>query len=721
MLLSPLRYINPISGNRGGSAISYFANCYYIFDTDKDFVLNNEDITSYLSGSSNDVSINIIFKRNTIGSKMCLFGSADNSFAIYLTASNEIQLETYDTTVQKLATTTNTFTDTTNDYYLSVIYNGVTPANSKIIVNDTDETLAVNTLTSTIDTTSNNYYLGSKGSGDYFDGKIKQFSINQGTETTEEHTTWIENLVSPVGIFSDIVKLLNISLDPQYDPNNLNFAALDTVNPVVSNKMFRTNYSNSVAYGLMIEDNVTMASLITADFTVGMLVRIENVSTDDGFLFGKYNSSSVRDFKINVLSNGEIQAAPYAGGTQVKASGAFPSSEWVFLVVVLNQGNSKIYVNAVDETTSNGVSAYVTPTASDWYIGTPMSGFTGATFDYSFIQVINKGLSSTEVTEWYNGGNPTSAADTSFSANLGWQSIAQNLVYDGVVFNEVDSISGQTLTSSTNIQTEAYLQYGGKNVVTSRNLLYTDRECNGVANTGVTADVVYGAGQSNKAGAENRTNLQAEYDGYRGDIGIWNGTTHEIIDDAMNSVTYPANPSAFGDQYSLLYKLADYTGNKTFLHEYAVGGTRLYEDAGDDWNANSVGEYLDLALAEMQDADAALVGYNINRKGFIWNQHEADCTLLVRANAYQANLIALVNKVRTVYSDIPFYVVLVHADLAETYASTVKVAQLAAIASLDNVYGIDQDGCGTQGDGVHRNAAGYEELGRLEFEALKDN
>lgn len=721
MLLSPLRYINPISGNRGGSAISYFANCYYIFDTNKDFVLNNQDITSYLSGSSNDVSINIIFKRNTTGSKMCLFGSADNSFAIYLTASNEIQLETYDTAVQKLATTTNTFTDTTNDYYLSVIYNGVTPANSKIIVNDTDETLAVNTLTSTIDGTSNDYYLGSKGSGDYFDGKIKQFSINQGTETTGEHTTWIENLVSPASIFSDIVKLLNISSDPAYDVPNATYAALDTVNPVVSDKIFKLNTTSE---GLTVPSNTTMNNIVYDAFTVGIWIKFNALTSGTKNIFGKYTNASERSFALNSTTI-DFRISVYSTlNRTVTGNTAPPLNEWVFVVFVVNKTNSKIYINAIDDTNTNTVTDFPQASAGDFKIGLT-DGFATPDTDIAFIQVIDKGLNQTEVTEWYNSGNPISAENATFSDNLGWQFKAKDLAYDGVVWTYTDSVSGQTITSSNNTQMQNDVCYGGLNVATSRNLLVGDRECNGVANLGETVDVIFNNGQSNSVGSEAVANLQAEYNGYRGDIKIWDGTSYNIINSVNNNVCNPSVGGAtFGIQYSLAYKFTANSGRKLFLDQYHIGGTSLAITGVDDWNTSSVGEYFDLSKAQFDLADIDKIGYNVNYVAEIWNQHENDCKVESYANAYETNLTNYITKRRLTYPDLKFVIVLVHTDLpigTNPYKATVKAAQLSVAAAMDNVITINQDGCSSQVDDVHRDAAGYEELGRLIYEALKDN
>lgn len=700
------------------TAVSGVNLCAYISNgVDADIVLNNEDVSAYLSGASKDFTINIMFKRDSIGSKMALFASEDNSFGIYLTAANEISIEQYDSTVLKTATTSNTFTSTTIKYFLTIVYDGTTPANSKIMVNTVDEALASNTLTSNIDATSNPYYLVSDGSANYFDGEIFQFSISTDKAVIGEHTTWNENKLLPNAIFSNIVKLLNVDGDPAYDVPNTTYGLIDTVNPVVSNKVYSPNTTN---YGLIADSNATLESLIAADFSVEMWIK-PDLSVAGGSLLSKYDDGSNRDFKIFTTGGGNIQAAPYGlGSTQVVANGGLTDGVWQHVVVVLNKLNSKIYVDATNVTTSNLITQFAVPSSTKLRLGSTTTGLAGADFDYSYMRIFDKALSAEEVTELYNGGKQIAISDTTLEANCGWQSIAENLTYDGKYFSETDPISGTTISSATVTQMEDMLTYGGLDVATTRNMLVGDRECNGVPNPGETVDVVYQMHQSNGVGVEPIANLQAEYEGYRGDIKVYQGSDWNILTDD-GGFNNPTNPGAFGPQYSLLYKLADYTGRKTFLNAYGIGGSRLYEDAGDDWNANSVGEYLDTALASMQAGDVKLVGYNINRKGVVYNQHENDCGVEVRALAYETNLTALINKTRTVYPDIPFYIVLVHEDLTEPYASTVKTAQLNVIAAMDDVYGIDQDSASTSGDGVHRDAAGYEELGRLEFEAVKAN
>lgn len=193
MLLSPLRYINPISGNRGGSSAFSIAKSFYLDGVDEAFVVDANDINSYISGTNKQFSLSFVLKRTEINSFNHFFGEdISNGIIVRFNSTNDISLLIYNVGYTSMVTTS-TFADTTDFYFINIVYDGVTPSNSKIYVNAVDEVLTSNTLGSVIQNGTSNYLIGGRNAADYFNGYYNSFSVIDRLLTPTEVTDYYNN------------------------------------------------------------------------------------------------------------------------------------------------------------------------------------------------------------------------------------------------------------------------------------------------------------------------------------------------------------------------------------------------------------------------------------------------------------------------------------------------------------------------------------------------
>lgn len=105
------------------------------------------------------------------------------------------------------------------------------------------------------------------------------------------------------------------------------------------------------------------------------------------------------------------------------------------------------------------------------------------------------------------------------------------------------------------------------------------------------------------------------------------------------------------------------------------------------------------------------LGYNtLQMAGIYWLQGESDATDINLANAYQANLTALVAGLRSDCGlpNMPFVISrLSNSQTSLPYLTTVQAAQDAVAAAVPNVICVNQDGLPVQVDNLHFTAAGY--------------
>ena len=176
MLLSPLRYINPLNCNRGGSAAFSIAKSFYLDGVDECFTIPQADLSTYLSGSGKSFTINILVKP-FLGSVDYLFANNDFSFAIRVDASNKLQLICRDGGFNS-SLSSDTLTDGVWQL-LTLTYNSsLTLGNrAQMYIDSTILTKSNDILGSNIDSPTLDYQIGAKNSVAGLYGYINSFSV----------------------------------------------------------------------------------------------------------------------------------------------------------------------------------------------------------------------------------------------------------------------------------------------------------------------------------------------------------------------------------------------------------------------------------------------------------------------------------------------------------------------------------------------------------------
>lgn len=170
------------------------------------------------------------------------------------------------------------------------------------------------------------------------------------------------------------------------------------------------------------------------------------------------------------------------------------------------------------------------------------------------------------------------------------------------------------------------------------------------------------AGQSWMAGTSGSlSDLQVGYkDEYLLNTRIWNTDKFEPLYSPDNNNQYPLTTKNSGVGCEFYMKdIADSLGSDVYILKYAVGGTRLEQDAGrEDWNVNSVGELYDDLVAEIALVETWMTdrGKTFKWEGVVWWQGEGDSNTLSGANAYGTNVTDLYNSLNTVTGEtLKFY------------------------------------------------------------------
>jgi len=265
MLLSPLRYINPISGNRGGSAAFSIAKSFYLDGVNEAFVVDANDINSYISGTNKQFTLNFCLKRTEINAFNHFFGEdIGNGMFIRFNSTNELSFFIYNGGYTSMITTS-TFADTSDFYLINIVYDGVTPSNSKIYVNGVDEALSSNNLGSVIQNGTSNYLIGGRLSADYFNGYYSSFSVIDRLLTPTEITSYYNN-----GKPKDAQALFGANCKFFFNPDNSGdtsqFTVSDSVNNIdaISVNMTDADKTPITPYADPISDLVTKYGFLNA-------------------------------------------------------------------------------------------------------------------------------------------------------------------------------------------------------------------------------------------------------------------------------------------------------------------------------------------------------------------------------------------------------------------------------------------------------------------------
>lgn len=227
-------------------------------------------------------------------------------------------------------------------------------------------------------------------------------------------------------------------------------------------------------------------------------------------------------------------------------------------------------------------------------------------------------------------------------------------------------------------------------------------------------------GQSNCAGRAAMADLPAEYQGAQAGVNIWTGAAFATLNSTLNNNQFGATATnQFGWEMAVGKEYVDAYGGSINLVKYAVGSTPLARNGVNQswdpaWYTTSGNALYSLAGMETWEAVIAMqaAGLRPDFLAFQWFQGEQDATTQAWADAYQTNLTAFLDAIRSTLgaSSLPVHLMRIANEGTETYNPTVRAAQSAVAGAVSGVTLIDTDSYG-MADTVHLNASGQIALG----------
>ena len=152
-----------------------------------------------------------------------------------------------------------------------------------------------------------------------------------------------------------------------------------------------------------------------ATATISMLINPSAIGSGE-YLFtrrGGGGANFLFEFRLNLTNSIRFN---YRNATDTttdvlnSTTGLLSTGNWYFISVVLEGSSSKVYVNAVDRTSSNGIldgKTYGTGTTSFYETNSFNNGSAGGYNGYiSHQSIIGLALDQTQQTAFYNGGEP---------------------------------------------------------------------------------------------------------------------------------------------------------------------------------------------------------------------------------------------------------------------------------------------------------------------------
>jgi Carbohydrate esterase, sialic acid-specific acetylesterase len=193
--------------------------------------------------------------------------------------------------------------------------------------------------------------------------------------------------------------------------------------------------------------------------------------------------------------------------------------------------------------------------------------------------------------------------------------------------------------------------------------------------------------------------------------------------DMGSSNQYPQICQSFGAEFSLATRLREHFGKEIYIVKYAVGGTPLNVDSGQDWNVASSTELLDGFYDTWTAAeawlDAGVINYIVG--GLVWTQGERDSKSATHADAYENNFEVLLGDIKTTL-DLPGLKVVCNRTNENLpvgeypFVDTVRAAQDVVMDASPNHFLVDTDDFPLNSDSVHFDATGYDQMGEADFE-----
>lgn len=234
MLISPLN-ISPLFKKDSGEAFS-IANSFLLDGVNEKITIPNADLVNILSGSSKKFSIFLVVKRGATGVEhnlLSAFGSTVSMMTRF-NGSDQLNILLRDSG-NKNATTSGTFTDTSGWYAITISYDSSQSLGSraKILVNESDEALSTDTLTTNIETTTDDYNIGSRATSMYFNGNIAYVGVRNQPTTLAEHIIWY-NSGKPLDIRTQFGSNGVYLMNPDDSGSTAPFSIVDSINGITA-------------------------------------------------------------------------------------------------------------------------------------------------------------------------------------------------------------------------------------------------------------------------------------------------------------------------------------------------------------------------------------------------------------------------------------------------------------------------------------------------------
>ncbi|MEM6451747.1 MAG: DUF4347 domain-containing protein [Cyanobacteria bacterium P01_D01_bin.105] len=222
-------------------------------------------------------------------------------------------------------------------------------------------------------------------------------------------------------------------------------------------------------------------------------------------------------------------------------------------------------------------------------------------------------------------------------------------------------------------------------------------------------------GQSNMVGLASNSNLPPALAAPYPAVQIWQVDSQNFSDLRPGFAGPSGNWAEFGPELAFGRGIDGFADEEVYLIKHAQGSTNLAEDWDPDGDNNT--QY-DIFVDRVSDAlgylDSQNVSYDV--EGMLWMQGEFDAFVPEFANAYEANLTAFIEDMRSRYgADMKFAI----GRLWDPFAVTVKNAQDAVAAADPLNFIVNTDDFDILPDGVHYSATGQLDLGNGFAEVLK--
>lgn len=217
-------------------------------------------------------------------------------------------------------------------------------------------------------------------------------------------------------------------------------------------------------------------------------------------------------------------------------------------------------------------------------------------------------------------------------------------------------------------------------------------------------------------------------------VKVWNNTAGQFNDFKLGVNTgsdWNASPSWAFD--IIFYKMySDYKNKNLYIVKRSKGGTPLFIDPSNDkgsWNVDYASFPVGLTKLSQEletnflnaKAFATNYGKTFNIKGMLWYQGGTDVQTTGAIAVYKANLIALIDRMRTIFEapNMPFLIV-TQAEYSLTYSAPLEQYQDEIKQELGNIYIVSANDATLYEDRLHLDAASSIRTGERVYNTLKD-